>query len=82
MPSPVNSTGYGTVTPAVVGLAQRVELLAGPALGEELLAVVGHALDGPLVAAVPEPAALVVHDVVGEGAGAREAERLRARPCA
>ena len=76
IPSPVNSTGYGTVTPAVERLLERVELLARPPLGEEVLAIVGHALDGALVAAVPEAAALVVQHVVGEGAAAGEAEAL------
>ena len=70
----LHRVGHGD--PGVVGGDQRLELLGRPAVGEDALAEVGHALDGPLLAAVPELAALVVHGVVGEAAGAGEAHRL------
>ena len=65
MPSPENSTGYGTVAPASKAL-QGVQLLTGPTVGEQVLAVIGHAVDRPLVAAVPQPTTLVVEHVVHE----------------
>ena len=74
--SSANVTGYGTRTSACPQHAHHVVLVVGPALLQERLAVGGHALDRPAVAALAELAALPVGDVVAELRRALHAHRL------